>query len=336
MHLVNSPLFEYRGSIDVTSQVITHGSLKIVIVNSGQVGISYNNGVLELLPTGRHYITAETHTLAGFVSTGQQTLRISEVTGMTLDNVELTFDAAICIRVVDAQKAVTMLAASQGGANVVDEMFANVQERAKLDLCTIIGKNRFNKKHVATTAPTAGDGKSAVGDSPDPADGFEKVAPEPNAEDAGFRSAVHDSFMVLFKEEMFETCGVEVLNMAVEDARIVDHELAKGLAAAAVANSALEKQNIEAEIVQVKAAADAKVMTIEAEGKASAMKVMSRAEADRIKIVSDALERACPTAQANETIRTSGQALNDKSTVVLSQDMNALAGTFGFRKFQHG
>ena len=48
-----------------------------------------------------------------------------------------------------------------------------------------------------------------------------------------------------------------------------------------------------------------------------------------------ALERACPTAQQNETIRTSGQALNDKSTVVLSQDMNALAGTFCFRKFQH-
>ena len=44
-----------------------------------------------------------------------------------------------------------------------------------------------------------------------------------------------------------------------------------------------------------------------------------------------ALERACPTAQQNETIRTSGQALNDKSTVVLSQDMNALAGTFCFR-----
>ena len=112
-------------------------------------------------------------------------------------------------------------------------------------------------------------------------------------------------------------------------------QLAKGLAAAAVANSALEKQNIEAEIVQVKAAAEAKVATIEAEGKASAMKVISRAEADRIKIVSDALEKACPTAQQNETIRTSGEALSDKSTVVLSQDMNALAGTFGFRKMQH-
>jgi len=86
--------------------------------------------------------------------------------------------------------------------------------------------------------------------------------------------------------------------------------------------------------VQVKAAADAKVASIDAEGKAAAMKVLSRAEADRIKTVSDALDKACPTAQQNETIRTSGQALSDKSTVVLSQDMSALAGAFGYRKFE--
>merc|ERR1719502_1355730 len=179
---------------------------------------------------------------------------------------------------------------ASGKRDVVEEMFGNVQERAKLDLCTIIGKNRFNKKHVATSAPTANDGKSAV-DETGTEESFEKVsAPEAPSEDAGFRSAVHDSFMVMFKEEMLETCGVEVINMAVEDARIVDHELAKGLAAAAVANSALEKQNIEAEIVQVKAAADAKVATIEAEGKAAAMKVLSRAEDDRIQTVSNALD----------------------------------------------
>merc|ERR1711918_258098 len=97
----------------------------------------------------------------------------------------------------------------------------------------------------------------------------------------------------------------------------------------------LERQNIEAEIVQVKAAADARVAVIEAEGRAAAMKVMARAEADRIETVSNALESACPTAQQNETIRTSGQALSDKSTVVLSQDMRALAGTFGYRKIDH-
>ena len=109
VHLVNSDLFEYRGSVDVTQQLVAHASLKIITVKDGQVGITYDNGVLKLLETGRHTIEKATHVLAGFVSTGQQTLRIAEVAGMSLDNVELTFDAAICIRVIDAQKAVTML-----------------------------------------------------------------------------------------------------------------------------------------------------------------------------------------------------------------------------------
>merc|ERR1711988_2060121 len=108
------------------------------------------------------------------------------VTGMTLDNVELEFDAAICIRVIDAQKAVTMLAS--GKRDVVKEMHENVQERAKLDLCTIIGKNRFNKKHQATTTPTSTDGKSGtdgMNDGLSDRDSFEHVGASPASEDAG-------------------------------------------------------------------------------------------------------------------------------------------------------
>ena len=59
-------------------------------------------------------------------------LRLAQVTGMTLDNVELQFDAAICIRVTDAQKAVTSLASGKADRDVVEEMFENVQERAKV------------------------------------------------------------------------------------------------------------------------------------------------------------------------------------------------------------
>ena len=113
--------------------------------------------------------------------------------------------------------------------------------------------------------------------------------------------------------------------MAIEDVKIVDHELAKALASAAVANSALERQTIEAEIVQVKAQAESKVATIDAEGKAAAMHIMARAEADRIKTRSDALERACGPVQQQETVRVSGEALTSASTVLLAQDTGALA-----------
>jgi len=324
VHLVHSTLFEYRGAADVTQQLVSHASLKIVTVKDGQVGITYNNGVLELLQTGRHTIEVATHVLAGFVSTGQQTLRISEVTGMSLDNVELTFDAAICVRVIDAQKAVVMLTCGRSDADIVGEIQANIQERAKLDLSTIIGKNRLNKKHEATT--TAPLPKKAVADEDD----YEHLS-EPSASDigGGFRTAIHDNFMIQFKQEMREECGVEVINMAIEDVKIVDSDLAKALASAAVANSALERQTIDAEIVQVRAGAESKVAQINAEGQAAAMRIMARAEADRIETISKTLEQACEPVQRQEVIRTSGGALTSASTVLLAQDMGGLATLLG-------
>ena len=61
-------------------------------------------------------------------------------------------------------------------------------------------------------------------------------------------------FMQLLIQEMFSECGVEVINMAIGlDVKIPDAKLAKALASAAVANSDLERQTIEAGIVQVKA-----------------------------------------------------------------------------------
>jgi len=62
------------------------------------------------------------------------------------------------------------------------------------------------------------------------------------------------------------------------------------------------------------------------------MKIISQADAERIQTVSRALEASCPAAQQQEVIRASGTALSDKSTVLLAQDMSALAGVMGIRK----
>jgi len=168
VHLRESSLFQYAGSVDITQQVISHGSLNIVTVRDGQFGISYKDGVIELLSPGRHRLESATHVPGGFISAGQQTLRISEVTGMSSDNVELRFDAAICMRVVDPLKAVVML--TQGNQDRMLELQANVQERAKLALAIIIGNNSLNKKHGATQ-PAAMPVATQKGDDGDD-DGF--------------------------------------------------------------------------------------------------------------------------------------------------------------------
>jgi len=140
-----------------------------------------------------------------------------------------------------------------------------------------------------------------------------------------FRQYIHDIFMHSFSTSMRDECGIQVIDMSIEDVVIVNQELATAMASAAVANSSLERSSIEAEIVQVKAAADSKVALIEARGKAAAMEVSAQADADRIRTLSNALQSACDTVQQLEQIRTSAAALSKGSTVMLAQDTGALA-----------
>ena len=94
-------------------------------MKDGQVGVTYKDGIIELLEAGRHFLLDATHILSGFLSVGQQTLRIAEVTGMSSDNVELKFNAAICMRIVDAKKAVMMM--STGKGDVMKEVQSSMQ-----------------------------------------------------------------------------------------------------------------------------------------------------------------------------------------------------------------
>jgi regulator of protease activity HflC (stomatin/prohibitin superfamily) len=309
VHLKDSSSFAYCGSVDITQQVVQHGSTTIVIVKDGQVGVSFHDGAIELLNAGRHFLLEATHVFQGFLSIGQQTLRIAEVTGMSSDNVELKFDAAICIKIIDAKKAVTMLSTGQPGG-VMKEVQQSMQTRAQLALAIIIGNNSLNRKHSSTSSKPK-----------DAGDDFVEV-PESGG---SFRQVIHDSFMVSFSKSMRDDCGIEVLDMSIEDVTITNKELAKAMASAAVANSELEKATIESETMRVKADASAQVVLIEAKGKASAMEVLARAEADRIRTTSAALKESCATAQQQELIRASADALGEGSTVMLAENTGALA-----------
>eukprot|EP00440_Ansanella_granifera_P016362 gb/GFBE01017774.1/.p1 GENE.gb/GFBE01017774.1/~~gb/GFBE01017774.1/.p1 ORF type:complete len:187 (+),score=72.51 gb/GFBE01017774.1/:1-561(+) len=161
------------------------------------------------------------------------------------------------------------------------------------------------------------------------ANGTEEEAKTGGDEDS-FRQFIHDIFMKSFSESMLKECGVQVIDMSIEDVVIVNAELATAMASAAVANSNLEKATIEAEIVQVTANADAKVALIDAQGKAKAMNVLAKADADRISTISASLQGACAAAQILEQVKASAAALSQGgSTVMLAQDTGALATLLG-------
>jgi hypothetical protein len=115
-HCFDSSTFAFERSVPATQQVIVHGSVKVITVRQGFVGVSFRNGALEVLPPGRCILDSVTHAFSGFLPTGQQTLQLESVDGMTSDNVGLKFDAAICVQVTDAKKAIAMLASSTATA----------------------------------------------------------------------------------------------------------------------------------------------------------------------------------------------------------------------------
>ena len=113
---VDSPTFSFERSVPATQLVITHGSLKLVTVRQGFVGVSFADGALQVLPPGRATLSSVTHAFAGFLPTGQQTFQLASVDGMTSDNVGLQFDAAVCVQIVDATKAIMTLSTTAASA----------------------------------------------------------------------------------------------------------------------------------------------------------------------------------------------------------------------------
>ena len=66
--------------------------------------------------TSRATLSSVTHAFAGFLPTGQQTFQLASVDGMTSDNVGLQFDAAVCVQIVDATKAIMTLSTTAASA----------------------------------------------------------------------------------------------------------------------------------------------------------------------------------------------------------------------------
>ena len=244
----DSAFFKYDGSVDMTRSLIVHGSIKFCSVRQGLFGVSYNEGVLQILKPGRHVLTKPTQFLAGFLPSGQQTLSIEAVTSMSADNVGIKFDSALTIQVIDPAKAVTMLGIasnrkrtkvtnnnnSSGAASEqfdLESFYWNIKQQAKLALSIIIGNNKLNQSFKSTSKSSPVVTATVVTNE------SKHVNPEDveNQEDEGsFKQHIHDLFMLKFSLNMNESCGVQIVDMSIEDIIITNDELAKAMSQAAV------------------------------------------------------------------------------------------------------
>lgn len=321
---IDSQYFSYAKSVDLTTEHITHGSLDIVIVNDGKLGISYDDGELKILPPNRHVLPKATHYFQGFLNSGQQTLPIDQVTSMSSDNVGLCFDAAITFQVVDGRKAVTTLGGTTFSSK---EFYKNVIKKAKLALTIIIGNNKITQSFSATSVTTSARGARGGDDDDDQGESFKKQ--------------IHDDFMGMFKVDMLKDCGVNVIDMSIEDIEITNKDLATAMARGAVKATELEMalmdrmiQKTEADTATeakiIRAEGEKRAMVITAEGEAKRLDILAEAEAEKIRKLDAAIGSVCSTSKSRALMEASGAALEKAhSTVVLANDMIHLRSILG-------
>eukprot|EP00750_Incisomonas_marina_P015401 INCI18224.1.p1 GENE.INCI18224.1~~INCI18224.1.p1 ORF type:complete len:651 (-),score=115.65 INCI18224.1:371-2323(-) len=332
-YFIDDPNFRYRGSESMLDERIEHGSFKILTVNKGLVGVSFDAGKLALLPAGRHIVHRETHNFCSMLSGGQETIPIDQITNLSSDNVGLRFSAALNVQVVDAAKAVTMLGRDLSAVNDTRTARAtefssavfqnNIRDRARLALSIIIGNNPFTETFLSTSALAVE--RDLDGDG------------EPDTKpDESFKGIIHDAFMKKFSKEMIELCGVQVIDMSIEDIQIVNTELAHALAQAAVKATELEMAKIDRDVETQRANTAVQSLKIRAEGEGDAKRVQARAVANEIAILADAeanriseidgaLARTCKSSQTRELITASGQAISrSRQSIVVANDVTHL------------
>lgn len=93
---------------------------------------------------------------------------------------------------------------------------------------------------------------------------------------ASFRQHIHDVFMASFSRNMMEQCGVEVIDMSIEDIRITNQDLANAMARGAVKQTELEMANIDRRVREMQATTQSRANIIEAEGQARAIDIMAK------------------------------------------------------------
>merc|ERR1712054_183099 len=76
LYAFDTPDFTFIRHVSSNERVIELGAKKIIMVYTGEVGISYDHGELCILDHGRHLIDASTHLFEGFLSTQQKSVRL--------------------------------------------------------------------------------------------------------------------------------------------------------------------------------------------------------------------------------------------------------------------
>ena len=103
-HILVAP-HVFQEAKDIGAPYVELGPIKRIIVNEGQVGISYDTGKLEVLLPGLHIRTSPTFRFQEFVSVQEQVRRLEPLKVNTNDGIAIMVNTIITYRIEDPVRA---------------------------------------------------------------------------------------------------------------------------------------------------------------------------------------------------------------------------------------
>lgn len=309
----DDPNFIFVRHQTLADKIITIGSRKIVMVNAGEVGISYNNGVLQVLQPGRHILEDASHVFDDFLSTQQKILRLTPrvpeqpsrvgrddnenksalLVCETKDFVKVGLRADVFYSLANPSLTVQAVKRAE-----IDEL---VYETAVATLTNVVRCTALNE--VAQNALP-----SAVSSKQHKEDTIQAQAlGEPSA--PLFFDRAHDEFLSRLHDDFLQRYGIEIVNIRIENFRIMNDDLAANISSQALKTAetectlanlkgqqeiAVREQDRLAAVKQIstKAEADALNTKITAENNAKIKSAQASAQADATAIIEKAKAEA--------------------------------------------
>merc|ERR1719253_92617 len=272
----DTPFFLYERAVPVTDRVIALGSKKVVTVQSGEVGISYDHGALTILEPGRHVIESSEHLFDAFWSTQQRSMRLAAV-GQgrkqpeevliceTKDLVKVGIRADVFFAIDDPAKCLVSVGR--------DQTEVLVRETSIATLTNIIRSTALNEIAQSKLPSAVSEGKLA------------REAQNQQAIGASaplFFDKAHDDFLGKLHDDFLAKYGINISNIRIESFKIMDEGLANSISKQAVVTAQTQSQlaNLkgETEIATATQEREAQVLKIQADAKAKVLAMSTEAE----------------------------------------------------------
>eukprot|EP01111_Echinosteliopsis_oligospora_P005129 TRINITY_DN1832_c2_g1_i1.p1 TRINITY_DN1832_c2_g1~~TRINITY_DN1832_c2_g1_i1.p1 ORF type:complete len:805 (-),score=239.67 TRINITY_DN1832_c2_g1_i1:156-2570(-) len=295
---IDSPAFTFVNCVSASEKLITLGSHKRVVVYDGEVGISYCNGKLEILPPMTHIFEAAERVVEGFLSTRQQSLNLFEEGSKdsylrcdTKDFVEVGLKACVFYRVSDPEKSILTVGVNEKIQRLIKET----------SIATIQAIMRSTTLNQVAQSKAVHHGSDA--DAQPESQFFDKVHDE-------FISKLHGSFK--------KSYGLDISNIRIESFKISNTTLADTISQQAIITAQTETKlaNLEGQreiatqemkrstaVTLIKTQAMAQQVSAETNARNTNLLSDAHAKATAAKILADG-EATTITIKANSDART--------------------------------